>query len=119
VATCPHRTPERCKECLKSSGRWLQFRLCLAFGAHPDADGSAALPPRVSKGAIRAWAARGPGKALEPCDYICHSCLSLLDNKWGNSVYPLVPGHEAVGHVVALGERAEGVEVGQQVGVGR
>jgi uncharacterized zinc-type alcohol dehydrogenase-like protein len=38
---------------------------------------------------------------------VCHSDLSMLDNEWGLSKYPFVPGHEVVGTVVALGEEAE------------
>jgi uncharacterized zinc-type alcohol dehydrogenase-like protein len=49
---------------------------------------------------------------------ICHSDLSMLDNEWGMSAYPFVPGHEAVGTVVALGEDAKGLKIGQRVGVG-
>src|SRR5271154_513166 len=49
---------------------------------------------------------------------ICHSDLSMLDNEWGMSKYPFVPGHEAVGTVVALGEEAKGLAIGQRVGVG-
>ena len=85
---------------------------------------------------IRAWAAAAAGRKLEPFEYdpgplgpdeveiaveycgICHSDLSVLENEWGNSVYPYVPGHEAVGRVVALGEHARGLKVGQRVGVG-
>src|SRR5580658_806824 len=37
---------------------------------------------------------------------ICHSDLSMLDNEWGWSTFPFVPGHEAVGTVVALGQDA-------------
>jgi D-arabinose 1-dehydrogenase-like Zn-dependent alcohol dehydrogenase len=32
---------------------------------------------------------------------ICHSDISMLDNEWGMSKFPFVPGHEAVGTVVA------------------
>jgi uncharacterized zinc-type alcohol dehydrogenase-like protein len=49
---------------------------------------------------------------------ICHSDLSMLDNDWGMTKYPFVPGHEAVGTVVALGSSAKGLEIGQRVGVG-
>ena len=49
---------------------------------------------------------------------ICHSDLSMLDNEWGMSQFPLVPGHEAVGTVLALGKNAKGLQVGQRVGVG-
>jgi uncharacterized zinc-type alcohol dehydrogenase-like protein len=49
---------------------------------------------------------------------ICHSDLSMLDNEWGMSTFPLVAGHEAVGTVSAMGEDAKGLKVGQPVGVG-
>jgi uncharacterized zinc-type alcohol dehydrogenase-like protein len=49
---------------------------------------------------------------------ICHSDLSMLDNEWGIAKYPFVPGHEAIGTVVALGEGVKGLKVGQRVGVG-
>ncbi len=49
---------------------------------------------------------------------LCHSDLSMLDNDWGMSKYPFVPGHEAVGTVVALGEHAKGLKIGQRVGIG-
>jgi uncharacterized zinc-type alcohol dehydrogenase-like protein len=49
---------------------------------------------------------------------LCHSDLSMLDNEWGMTTYPFVPGHEVVGTVVALGEEAKGTKIGQRVGVG-
>jgi uncharacterized zinc-type alcohol dehydrogenase-like protein len=49
---------------------------------------------------------------------VCHSDLSMLDNEWGMSAYPFVPGHEAVGTITALGSEAKGLKVGQKVGVG-
>jgi uncharacterized zinc-type alcohol dehydrogenase-like protein len=49
---------------------------------------------------------------------VCHSDLSMLDNEWGISQYPFVPGHEAVGTVVALGDEAKGLKIGQRVGIG-
>jgi uncharacterized zinc-type alcohol dehydrogenase-like protein len=49
---------------------------------------------------------------------MCHSDLSMLNNDWGISKYPFVPGHEAVGTVLALGERAKGLKIGQRVGIG-
>jgi len=48
---------------------------------------------------------------------VCHSDLHLIDNDWGTSVYPLVPGHEIVGQVAAVGEACPLV-LGQRVGVG-
>ena len=55
--------------------------------------------------------------AIEHCG-ICHSDLSMLENAWGITHYPLIPGHEAMGRVVALGEHASGLTIGQRVGVG-
>ena len=70
---------------------------------------------------FHAYAASAPHVALEPFSFdpgelrpgeeeihvshrgICHSDLSMLDNEWGMSTFPFVPGHEAVGTVVALG----------------
>src|SRR5260370_8794260 len=49
---------------------------------------------------------------------LCHSDLSMLDNGWGMSQYPFVPGHEVTGTVVALGEAAKGLKVVQRVGLG-
>jgi uncharacterized zinc-type alcohol dehydrogenase-like protein len=48
---------------------------------------------------------------------ICHSDLHLIDNDWSSSVYPLVPGHEIVGTVVAAGDGCT-IPLGQRVGVG-
>lgn len=49
---------------------------------------------------------------------ICHSDLSMLDNEWGMTQFPFVPGHEAVGTVSALGREAKGLKIGQRVGIG-
>lgn len=55
--------------------------------------------------------------AVEYCG-LCHSDLSMVDNEWGMSRYPLIPGHEAVGSIVAVGEQVKGLVVGQKVGIG-
>ncbi len=49
---------------------------------------------------------------------ICHSDLSMATNEWGFTAYPFVPGHEAVGRVVATGPAAKSVREGQTVGLG-
>lgn len=49
---------------------------------------------------------------------VCHSDLSMLDNEWGISQYPLVPGHEVVGTITACGEQVKDLQVGQRVGLG-
>lgn len=55
--------------------------------------------------------------AVESCG-LCHSDLSLLDNEWGVSQYPLVAGHEVVGTVSAAGDKVTHLGVGDKVGVG-
>ncbi len=85
---------------------------------------------------IRAWAAKTQGGALERHDYdpgplpadeveiavetcgLCHSDVSLIDNDWFVSDYPLVPGHEIVGRVSAVGAHVTHLEIGDRVGVG-
>ncbi|MFM7286062.1 MAG: NAD(P)-dependent alcohol dehydrogenase [Cyanobium sp.] len=49
---------------------------------------------------------------------LCHSDVSMFDNAWGMSAYPLVGGHEAVGRVVAVGEGVDPALIGQLRGVG-
>jgi uncharacterized zinc-type alcohol dehydrogenase-like protein len=49
---------------------------------------------------------------------VCHSDLSMLNNDWGMSQYPFVPGHEIVGAVTAVGGHVKHLKVGQMVGVG-
>jgi uncharacterized zinc-type alcohol dehydrogenase-like protein len=49
---------------------------------------------------------------------ICHSDVHMIDNDWGMSKYPLVPGHEIVGTVRAVGFGVKQFRVGQRVGVG-
>lgn len=49
---------------------------------------------------------------------ICHSDLSMLNNDWGMTAYPFVPGHEIVGRVVAMGDQVKKIKLGQTVGLG-
>ena len=85
---------------------------------------------------IHAYAAKEAGGALKPFEYdagplksdeieidvvacgICHSDLSMLDNDWDQSVYPLVPGHEVVGTIAAVGDSVDHLRPGQTVGLG-
>ncbi|MBC9909949.1 NADPH-dependent aldehyde reductase Ahr [Chitinophaga varians] len=48
---------------------------------------------------------------------LCHSDLSMINNDWGVSRYPLVPGHEIVGEVIRVGNHAKGIRVGDKVGL--
>ncbi len=49
---------------------------------------------------------------------ICHSDLSMLNNEWGMTQYPFVPGHEIVGEVIAVGSDVKSIEPGNLVGLG-
>lgn len=49
---------------------------------------------------------------------ICHSDLHSIRNDWGNATYPLVPGHEIVGRIRAIGTEVTKFRVGDLVGVG-
>lgn len=85
---------------------------------------------------IRAWAAHeangafsqieydpGPMKAddveiaVESCG-LCHSDLSLYEDEWKNTNFPLVAGHEVVGKVAKIGPAVTHLNVGDRVGVG-
>lgn len=85
---------------------------------------------------VHAWAATEAGGALERFEYdlgpigfdevdiavdhcgICHSDVSMLDNEWGMSQYPLVPGHEVVGRIAAAGQGVRHMSTGDLVGLG-
>ena len=49
---------------------------------------------------------------------ICHTDVAMVDNEWGISQYPVVPGHEVVGIVEAVGAAVTDLTPGQRVGVG-
>lgn len=90
----------------------------------------------MSNNTIRAYAAKEAGAALEAYEFdagelqahqvevkveycgLCHSDISVLDNDWGVSSYPVVAGHEIIGTISRLGSEAKGLKVGQRVGIG-
>jgi len=49
---------------------------------------------------------------------VCHTDLHFAKNDWGRSNYPLVPGHEIVGTVNAVGAEVKKFKLGQKVAVG-
>lgn len=55
--------------------------------------------------------------AVESCG-ICHSDLSMLDDEWGMAQFPLVPGHEVIGTISAVGDLVSHLSVGDRVGLG-
>lgn len=86
--------------------------------------------------AVRAFAAFKPKGPLEAFEYepgplgggqvdiavshcgVCHSDLSMLNNDWGMTKFPFVPGHEVVGTVKAVGSQVTTVKPGDRVGLG-
>jgi uncharacterized zinc-type alcohol dehydrogenase-like protein len=85
---------------------------------------------------IKAYAVHEPQGELKPFEYdpgllkdseveidvefcgICHSDLSMIDNEWGITQYPLVPGHEVVGIISSAGAKVTHLKVGDVVGLG-
>ena len=49
---------------------------------------------------------------------ICHSDIHQVKDEWGGSLYPMVPGHEIVGRVSAVGADVTKFKVGDLAGVG-
>jgi uncharacterized zinc-type alcohol dehydrogenase-like protein len=49
---------------------------------------------------------------------VCHSDLHMTRNEWGNAIYPMVPGHEIVGRVVAAGNSSKKFKLGDLAAVG-
>ncbi len=49
---------------------------------------------------------------------VCHSDIHTVRNDWKNSKYPVVPGHEIVGHVIEVGKNVTSYKEGDLVGVG-
>lgn len=54
---------------------------------------------------------------VESCG-ICHSDIAMIDNEWGFSNYPIVPGHEVIGTIMAVGEHVKNLKISQRVGLG-
>ncbi|RZV03542.1 UNVERIFIED_ORG: putative zinc-type alcohol dehydrogenase-like protein [Serratia quinivorans] len=83
-----------------------------------------------------AYAAHDATSALVPFDYtpralrehdvqinvlfcgVCHSDLHQARNEWTNTIFPVVPGHEIVGRVSAVGSHVSRYQIGDLVGVG-
>jgi uncharacterized zinc-type alcohol dehydrogenase-like protein len=65
-------------------------------------------------------------RALRPDDVqleilycgVCHSDLHMARNEWKQTIYPVVPGHEIVGRVTAVGDEVTKFKRGDLAGVG-
>ena len=49
---------------------------------------------------------------------ICHSDIHQVKDEWGGSTFPMVPGHEIVGRVKAVGAHVTKFKPGDMAGVG-
>ncbi|MFW9794546.1 MAG: NAD(P)-dependent alcohol dehydrogenase [Candidatus Thorarchaeota archaeon] len=82
------------------------------------------------------YAAKGVGQPLEPITYstpklgehdvrvsvthcgVCHSDIHAIEDYYGITAFPFVPGHEIVGHVSAIGPAVSDLKLGDRVGIG-
>ena len=85
---------------------------------------------------ILGYATRAVGQPLEPFTYeppklgvhdvrvsvthcgVCHTDIHAIDDYYGITTFPFVPGHEIVGYVAAVGHEASGLKEGDRVGIG-
>lgn len=84
----------------------------------------------------RAYAAQSPDSTPAPWEYesreprpddvsievlycgVCHTDIHFVEDDWGMTIYPVVPGHEIIGRVTTVGPEVTGFKVGDMVGVG-
>mmetsp|Transcript_6155 Transcript_6155/g.20711 ORF Transcript_6155/g.20711 Transcript_6155/m.20711 type:complete len:341 (+) Transcript_6155:6-1028(+) len=85
---------------------------------------------------IECFAALNPSEQLKPWSYdsgelqedhvlisieccgVCHSDVCQIYDEWQAASFPLVPGHEIVGTIAAVGSAVTARKVGERVGVG-
>jgi uncharacterized zinc-type alcohol dehydrogenase-like protein len=90
----------------------------------------------MSSKKILGYATKGVGQPLEPITYappklgqhdvrvsvthcgVCHTDIHAIDDYYGITAFPFVPGHEIVGHVSAVGKAVSDLNVGDRVGIG-
>jgi len=89
-----------------------------------------------NKSVTKAYAAQAPDSRLSPFQIerrdlrpedvqieilysgVCHSDTHMARNEWGQTIYPIVPGHEIVGKVTAVGAKVRKFRHGDLAGVG-
>jgi len=62
----------------------------------------------------------GPRDVVIDIDYcgVCHTDIHFVQNDFGFSLYPMVPGHEIVGRVAAVGREVGKLKTGELAAVG-
>jgi len=96
----------------------------------------AAVAAPTKKSVTRAYAAQAPDTPLAPFQIqrrdvrpedvkleilycgVCHSDIHMARNEWRQTIYPVVPGHEIVGRVTAVGDKVTKFKAGDLAGVG-
>lgn len=90
----------------------------------------------TSPRAIKAYAAIEPGVTVQPFEYVsrplgdddveiaishcgvCGTDVHTVAGSWGTAGFPVVPGHEIVGSITAVGPAVTDLTIGDRVGVG-
>ena len=90
----------------------------------------------MSRSGVMGYAAMALGQPLEPLAYpapqlgehdvrvsvshcgVCFTDIHAIDDYYGITTFPFVPGHEIVGYVEARGRKVSGLEEGDRVGIG-
>jgi len=85
---------------------------------------------------VLGYAAKAAAHPLEPIEYpppklgdydvrvsvshcgLCHTDIHAVDDYYGITNYPFVPGHEIVGYISAAGPAVSGLKEGDRVGIG-
>ncbi|MDO8124251.1 MAG: NAD(P)-dependent alcohol dehydrogenase [Candidatus Hermodarchaeota archaeon] len=91
---------------------------------------------RMSSSKVLGYAAKAVGQPLEPFTYkppklgkhdvrvsvthcgLCHTDIQAIDDYYGITEFPFVPGHEIVGYVSAMGRAVSDLKEGDRVGIG-
>jgi alcohol dehydrogenase (NADP+) len=94
------------------------------------------LPTQTKMPRTKAYAAQAPDTPLAPFQIdrreplpndvqleilycgVCHSDIHMVRNEWKQTIYPIVPGHEIVGRVTAVGNKVKNFKRGDLAGVG-
>lgn len=90
----------------------------------------------MSQLTILGYAAKARGQQLEPYTYeqpvlgdhdvrvsvthcgVCHTDIQAIDDYYGITTFPFVPGHEIVGNITETGTSVIGLRIGDRVGIG-
>ncbi|MGY5859151.1 MAG: NAD(P)-dependent alcohol dehydrogenase [Candidatus Thorarchaeota archaeon] len=90
----------------------------------------------MSKSKVKGYASKSVGKPLELFTYeqpklgehdvrvsvthcgVCHTDIHAVEDYYGITAFPFVPGHEIVGYITEVGSAVTGLKEGDRVGIG-